>query len=177
MKNLAILAIIVFLSTTASSFAAFTVNNDDSETISEDQIGYGISIAKEFEIERNIFTDNGKDYIFNEIGVFGNQYDDIIDRNYGAEYSFGYGYGKFSSYVTGGYVMTDFEYGLEDDLKEYSEGAGFFGAGISYKIVKHLKIKLDFMNYKFNFSPDPLDSSQDTEIAIQSFGLGLQLYF
>ncbi len=181
MKNFTILAIIAYFFAISSSFAAFTTNDDDVSTkrFSENQYGYGLSIAKEFEIENAIFTESGEDYLFNEIGVFYNHYDDVIDSNHGVSYSFGYGYGDFASYLSGGYVITDFEHVVNNVSKDYSEGAGFVGAGLSYKLNSYLKMKLDFMNYKFNFDSKTSSGNAErkNEVSIRSLNFGLQFYF
>ena len=179
MKILAIWTALVCLLNISNSFAAFTLNDpiDTEVKFSENQYGLGLSIAKEFKIEDNIFTEDGKDHLFNEIAIFANHYGDVIDKNYGAGYSFGYGYGDFASYLTGGYVITDFEYTLDGVTKDYSEGAGFVGIGISYKLTSYLKTKLDFMNYQFDFVEKTSILSQKTEISIRSLNLGLQFYF
>ncbi|MDA9817832.1 porin family protein [Flavobacteriaceae bacterium] len=179
MRNIIILTI-TYLAFTANSFAAFSSNNGSSSTkedFSESQFGLGISAAKEFKIIRSIFTENDKDYLFNEVGVFANYYGDAIDYNYGANLSFGYGYDKFGVYVSGGYLITDFEYISSGVSKNYSEGSGFVGLGTSYKITDNLKAKLDFTSYSFNFNPSNSNTIQKTEADIKSTTLGLQFYF
>jgi hypothetical protein len=181
MKNLITLIAVSYLLITANAFAAFTSNNGNSGSIKEDfsenQFGFGLSVAKEFKIINSIFTENDKDYLFNEIGIFANYYGDAIDYNYGANLSFGYGYDKFGVYVSGGYLITDFEYVSSNVSKSYSEGAGFVGIGASYKITNYLKAKLDFMGYSFNFNPSNSGTIQKTEADIKSATLGLQFYF
>ncbi len=182
MKNLITLTAFLCFFVAQNSFAAFSsrgtgTSNLAKEEFSESQFGFGLSVAKEFKIINSIFTENNKDYLFNEVGVFANYYGDIINYNYGANLSFGYGYDKFAIYVSGGYLITDFEYISSNVSKNYSEGAGFVGLGTSYKITDNLKAKLDFMNYGFNFNPSNASSIQKTEANIKSAILGLQLYF
>jgi len=179
MKNLAIL-IITYLSFTANSFAAFSSNPDSTDTkeeFSTNQYGLGLSVAKEFNVIKGIFSEDENDHIFNEVGIFYNYYGDEIDQNYGANISFGYGYKKTNIYFSGGYVVTDFDHKINGTTNSYNRGTGFVGAGTSYKITDHLKAKLDFMNYSFNFQPINGGAIEKTDINVRSLALGLQLYF
>lgn len=181
MKNLITLTTFLCFFVVQNSFAAFTSNGGGSsstkEDFSENQFGFGLSAAKEFKIIDSVFTENNKDYLFNEVGVFANYFGDAIDYNYGANLSFGYGYDKFGIYVSGGYLMTEFEYVSSGISKDYSEGSGFIGVGTSYKINDYLKAKLDFMGYSFNFNPSNSGNIEKTEANIKSLTLGLQFYF
>jgi hypothetical protein len=179
MRSLIILTI-TYLVLTTNSFAALSSSNGSSsakEDFSESQFGLGLSAAKEFKIIKSIFTEDDKDYLFNDVGIFANYYGDAIDYNYGANLSFGYGYDKFGVYVSGGYLITDFDYIVSNVSKSYSEGSGFFGAGTSYKITDNLKAKLDFISHSFNFNPSNGGTIQKTEAAIKSTTLVLQFYF
>jgi hypothetical protein len=182
MKNLITLTTFLCFFAVQNSFAAFNSNNAGGSSVtkeefSESQFGFGLSTAKEFKIIDSVFTEDNKDYLFNEVGVFANYFGDAIDYNYGANLSFGYGYDKFGIYVNGGYLMTEFEYVSSGISKDYSEGSGFIGVGTSYKINDYLKAKLDFMGYSFNFNPSNSGNIEKTEANIKSLTLGLQFYF
>ena len=182
MKPLITLTTFLCFFVVQNSLAAFTSGGGGStesakEDFSENQFGFGLSAAKEFKIIDSVFTEDNKDYLFNEIGVFANYFGDAIDYNYGTNLSFGYGYDKFGVYVSGGYLITNFEYISNDVSKSYSEGAGFVGIGTSYKVTDYLKAKLDFTGYSFNFNPSNSSNIEKTEANIKSLTLGLQFYF
>jgi len=162
-----------------NAFAELVSNEDDlsNQRFSSNQYGVGLSIAKEFNVIKDIFSEEENDYIFSDISLFYNLYQDDIENNYGASYAFGYGYKKFGFYLSAGYLITEFKYGLEDNIKNYAEDSGFVGSGFYYKITDNIKFKTDFMNYGFNFKPAIDNSSQKVQIDIRSLSAALQFYF
>ncbi len=180
MKNL-IVSLVIYLILTVNSLATISSGGDNSdltkENFSKSQFGLSLALSKEFKIIESIFTEDDQDYLFNEIGIFLNYYDDIINYAYGTNLSFGYGYDKFAIYINSGYLITDFDYLANNVAVNYSEGSGFAGIGTSYKITDNLKTKLDFMNYSFNFNPSNSGAIQKVEVDIRSVTAGLQFYF
>lgn len=181
MKNLITLTALFCFFVFQSSFASFTSIEEGSlsqkKVFSENQFGFGLSAAKDFKIIDNVLFENNKDYFFNEVGVFANYFGDKIDYNYGANFSFGYGYDKFGIYLSSGYLITEFEYILNTISKNYSKGSAFIGTGASYKINNNLKFKLDFMGYRLEVNSSNSSNIKKTEANLRNLTLGLQFYF
>jgi hypothetical protein len=182
MKKLVVTSLFIVVVSLQNSFAAFISNpivgaSQDKEKFSETQYGLSLELAKEIRLIDNIFFDNNRDFLFNEVGVFANYFNDVIDYNLGARYSFGYGYKDFSLYLSTGYLTTGFAYFADDKYENYNSESGFVGGGVSYKITDYSKIKLDFLGYKLNFTPTNSSNFDKVEAKINSLTLGLQFYF
>ena len=175
MKKLLILLIYCFILVTDSYGASISSSHENSNK--ETQFGISLSAAKEFKIMESIITEDNKDYLYNQIGVFANYYGDILDYSYGADFSFGYGYDRFGVYARGGYLISDFDYRANNISQSNTDGSVFLGLGASYIITDNLKAKLDFINYSLDFKPNNSSQTQKTELDINSFTIGLQFYF
>jgi hypothetical protein len=167
----------LFLTSAQAAFTSSPSGNETSETFEESQIGASLTIAKELKIIDNIFTDNGSDYVFSDIGIFGNYYGDVINHNYGASISMGYNYSKVALFMNAGYLVTDFDYIVSDESEGYSKGASFFGVGASYKITNYLKAKLDVMSYTLSFTPSNSAQIETVDLDVVATNIGLQFYF
>ena len=166
--------VVIFIASNASARITVVPSENDSKkkNLSKNQIGYGFWLGKDFILTKGIFTDNS-DYIFNEFSIFYNKYNSGITDNYGSSYSFGYGYDNFNLYASGGYVITDLTYSENKINSNIKQGAGFIGAGAAYKIHKNIKLKLDFMNYKIDFSPtQSFYNKVSLDVRTLTFGLG-----
>lgn len=167
----------LFLTTAQAAFTSNPNGSETSETFEESQVGASLTIAKELKIIDSILTDNGKDYIFSDIGIFGNYYGDAINHNYGASISLGYNYNRAALFMHGGYLVTDFDYISGGESEGYSKGTSFFGVGTSYKITNYLKAKLDVMSYTLSFAPSNSAQIQTVDIDVIATNVGLQISF
>ncbi len=90
MKFFIKLTILFYCFIVQNAFAELVSNEDDlsNQRFSSNQYGAGLSIAKEFNVIKDIFSEEENDYIFSDISLFYNLYQDDIENNYGASYAF-----------------------------------------------------------------------------------------